>query len=225
MGPAVPIQRPLPRSHGTGPQVLRAEVHGSCTSSLILKPCSLLAARPPALAPAAAHAMAAPADDTAALLRAATRGFDHIFSNEILAARAVFDSTNDSAFHALGLGVCAFLEAALGMEVRPRPLPSSLRPLTAPPGQPRRRGEQAARPRRGRREEAGKGYKGCPERRALPPGNRVRAHPRRHHHPPRLDERNQVRALPVPRPPQPDAPLTACRMDRSESYMGYLQCL
>ena len=76
--------------------------------------------------------MAAPADDTAALLRAATRGFDHIFSNEILAARAVFDSTNDSAFHALGLGVCAFLEAALGMEVRPRPLPSSLRPLTAP---------------------------------------------------------------------------------------------
>ncbi|ETW86282.1 hypothetical protein HETIRDRAFT_471663 [Heterobasidion irregulare TC 32-1] len=61
--------------------------------------------------------MAAPADDTAALLRTATRGFDHIFSNEILAARAVFDSTNDSAFHALGLGVCAFLEAALGMEV------------------------------------------------------------------------------------------------------------
>ena len=38
---------------------------------------------------------------------------------------------------------------------------------------------------------------------------------------------NAIRSVPspVPRPPQLDAPLTACRMDRSESYMGYLQCL
>ena len=80
--------------------------------------------------------MAAPADDTAAHLRSASRGFDHIFSNEIVAARAVFDSTKDSSFHALGLGVCAFLEAALGMEVRLPLAPSPrIRCTHSPPHQ------------------------------------------------------------------------------------------
>lgn len=50
-------------------------------------------------------------------LRSATKGFDHLFSNEIVEARGAF-SAHDSPFHLLGLGVCAFLEAALGMEVR-----------------------------------------------------------------------------------------------------------
>lgn len=54
--------------------------------------------------------------ETAAQLRAASTGFDHLFANQIGLAREAF-SNNDSPFHMLGLGVCAFLEAALGMEV------------------------------------------------------------------------------------------------------------
>ncbi|OBZ65787.1 Mitochondrial outer membrane protein IML2 [Grifola frondosa] len=48
-------------------------------------------------------------------LRSATEGFDWLFSNELNKARDTF-TNGDSPFHALGLGVCAFLEAALGME-------------------------------------------------------------------------------------------------------------
>ncbi|KAH9852714.1 outer membrane protein Iml2/Tetratricopeptide repeat protein 39 [Lenzites betulinus] len=59
--------------------------------------------------------MAAPSNDTEAQLRAATVGFDGIFANELEEARETFAS-GDSPFHSLGLGVCAFLEAALGME-------------------------------------------------------------------------------------------------------------
>lgn len=46
----------------------------------------------------------------------ATVGFDHLFSDEITDAKAAFQ-THDSPFHHLGLGVCSFLEASLGMEV------------------------------------------------------------------------------------------------------------
>lgn len=60
--------------------------------------------------------MAAAPQDTGAQLRAATVGFDWIFANELEKARETFAS-GDSPFHSLGLGVCAFLEAALGMEV------------------------------------------------------------------------------------------------------------
>ncbi|KAA1469289.1 hypothetical protein DENSPDRAFT_864071 [Dentipellis sp. KUC8613] len=59
--------------------------------------------------------MASPVDDTVANLQSATSGFDYIFSNEVVKAKEVFQ-TRDTPFHALGLGVCAFLEAALGME-------------------------------------------------------------------------------------------------------------
>lgn len=51
-----------------------------------------------------------------AQLRSAATGFDNLFANELDAAREVF-KTDDSPYHLLGLGVCAFLEAALGMEV------------------------------------------------------------------------------------------------------------
>lgn len=49
-------------------------------------------------------------------LVSATKGFDFLFSNQIEEARSQL-SSDDSPFHLFGLGVCAFLEAALGMEV------------------------------------------------------------------------------------------------------------
>ncbi|PSR77603.1 hypothetical protein PHLCEN_2v7793 [Hermanssonia centrifuga] len=55
------------------------------------------------------------ADETATELQSATTGFDALFANDIVLAREIFSST-DSPFHILGAGVCAFLEAALGME-------------------------------------------------------------------------------------------------------------
>lgn len=55
-------------------------------------------------------------DETTINLRLSTVGFDCVFSNDLQGARDVFNK-GDSPFHMLGLGVCAFLEAALGMEV------------------------------------------------------------------------------------------------------------
>ena len=55
-------------------------------------------------------------EETARTLKHATAGFDCVFSNDLQGAREIFASA-DSPFHLLGLGVCAFLEAALGMEV------------------------------------------------------------------------------------------------------------
>lgn len=49
-------------------------------------------------------------------LVSASKGFDYLFANQIEEARKQL-SDDDSPFHLLGLGVCAFLEAALGMEV------------------------------------------------------------------------------------------------------------
>jgi hypothetical protein len=46
----------------------------------------------------------------------ATRGFDFLFANQLSEARAVFGE-NEHPFHLMGRGVCAFLQAALGMEV------------------------------------------------------------------------------------------------------------
>lgn len=57
------------------------------------------------------------AHPTAPNLDSAKRGFDHLFQNQIALARDHF-AGKDDPFHLLGLGVCAFLEAALGMEVR-----------------------------------------------------------------------------------------------------------
>lgn len=57
-------------------------------------------------------------DNIADLLQKATVGFDHLFSDEITDAKSVFRG-QDSPFHLLGLGVCSFLEASLGMEVCP----------------------------------------------------------------------------------------------------------
>ena len=55
--------------------------------------------------------------DTHEQLRNATVGFDLLFANDLTKARETFAS-GQSPFHALGHGACAFLEAALGMEVR-----------------------------------------------------------------------------------------------------------
>ncbi|TDL16298.1 hypothetical protein BD410DRAFT_795499 [Rickenella mellea] len=50
-----------------------------------------------------------------AALNSATEGFDHLFSNNLSGAQAQL-AADDSPFHLLGLGICTFLEAALGME-------------------------------------------------------------------------------------------------------------
>ncbi|KAF8187422.1 hypothetical protein BJ912DRAFT_1022616 [Pholiota molesta] len=56
-----------------------------------------------------------PEHPNAQLLISATKGFDYLFSNDIVSAREHFKK-HDDPFHMMGLGVCAFLEAALGME-------------------------------------------------------------------------------------------------------------
>ena len=53
----------------------------------------------------------------AQLLLNTAKGFDHLFSNDIDSARTHFQSHDDPS-SLLGTGFCAFLEAALGMEVR-----------------------------------------------------------------------------------------------------------
>ncbi|KAH9170399.1 hypothetical protein EDB89DRAFT_1977829 [Lactarius sanguifluus] len=54
-------------------------------------------------------------DEAIADLKSATTGFDLIFSNELEKAEELF-KTRDSAFHLLGSGACAFLQAALSLE-------------------------------------------------------------------------------------------------------------
>ena len=49
-------------------------------------------------------------------LQSAAHGFDFLFSNDIVDAKAHF-AGKDDPFHLLGAGVVAFMEAALGMEV------------------------------------------------------------------------------------------------------------
>lgn len=58
--------------------------------------------------------------DPAESLRVASEGFDLLFANNLVGAVDLFgaDGHQDSPFHLMGLGVCAFLKAALGMEVR-----------------------------------------------------------------------------------------------------------
>lgn len=75
-------------------------------SSFLSSRCHLSCFRPPSIM----------ADETAKSLRSATTGFDALFSNDLEKAQEVFKS-GESPFHSLGAGVCAFLEAALGMEV------------------------------------------------------------------------------------------------------------
>jgi hypothetical protein len=55
-------------------------------------------------------------EETTADLKSATAGFDLIFSNQLDNAVELF-KTKDSALHLLGSGACAFLLAALSLEV------------------------------------------------------------------------------------------------------------
>ncbi|RXW20654.1 hypothetical protein EST38_g5215 [Candolleomyces aberdarensis] len=56
-----------------------------------------------------------PEHPNAALLESATKGFGFLFANDIVAAKEHFGG-NEDPFHLMGLGVCSFLEAVLGME-------------------------------------------------------------------------------------------------------------
>jgi hypothetical protein len=58
-------------------------------------------------------------EETIADIKSATAGFDLLFSNELEKAENVFGN-GDSALHLLGSGACAFLRAALSLEVRTR---------------------------------------------------------------------------------------------------------
>ncbi|KAJ7869896.1 hypothetical protein B0H14DRAFT_2726703 [Mycena olivaceomarginata] len=82
------------------------EEQDSPSASLDQSPPSVVAPIPPTT----------PATGTAAALASANAGFDHLFANDIALARTAFAADAASPFHLLGLGVCAFLEAALGME-------------------------------------------------------------------------------------------------------------
>ena len=53
---------------------------------------------------------------SAQILLNTANGFDFLFSNDIDSARTHFQN-HDDPFSLLGTGICAFLEAALGMEV------------------------------------------------------------------------------------------------------------
>jgi hypothetical protein len=61
--------------------------------------------------------MALTYEEIAEALESATAGFESLFSDDIADAKGVF-SKHESPLHLLGLGVCAFLEASLGMEVQ-----------------------------------------------------------------------------------------------------------
>jgi hypothetical protein len=54
-------------------------------------------------------------EENVSKLVSATNAFDLFFANDLAGARKAFGE-QDSPFHQLGLGVTAFLEAALGME-------------------------------------------------------------------------------------------------------------
>ncbi|KAK7693929.1 hypothetical protein QCA50_003503 [Cerrena zonata] len=59
--------------------------------------------------------MASSSEQVANDLLSATKAFDLLFSNDLDEATKLF-SAESSPFHQMGAGVCAFLEAALGME-------------------------------------------------------------------------------------------------------------
>lgn len=60
--------------------------------------------------------MLTPTEESIADIKSASTGFDFIFSNELDKAEDLFKS-GDSALHLLGSGACAFLQAALSLEV------------------------------------------------------------------------------------------------------------
>lgn len=68
------------------------------------------------LHPSPLIAMLTPTEEALADIKSATAGFDFIFSNELGKAEDLFKSS-DSALHLLGSGACAFLQAALSLEV------------------------------------------------------------------------------------------------------------
>lgn len=160
--------------------------------------------------------------DTQQQLRAATVGFDYLFANDLTKARETF-AGGDSPFHSMGHGVCAFLEAALGMEVRTQAVfdlcISSSLPLTSldwfdgrsltPPHRLRDRCEEAA-------QDCQVLFSDYP----VPPWDGMGTTSLRLRHSPRSHPRSQVRRYVLTISSSPDIPWSI-----SESYMGYLQCL
>ena len=129
---------------------------------------------------------------TDAQLRAATVGFDHLFANDLEKARGTF-ANGDSPFHLLGHGVCAFLEAALGMEVSSLLDSDSSHPSSViSVGRPDGRGLTSPGPLRGRLEEGAEARQVGFSVNAVSPRNRVGAIALRRRHPPWPHPRSQV---------------------------------
>lgn len=49
-------------------------------------------------------------------IESAANGFERLLGNDIVGARAIFSANKTSAAHGVGLGITAFLQAALGLE-------------------------------------------------------------------------------------------------------------
>ena len=158
-------------------------------------------------------------DDTATDLRDATKGFDALFANDLEAAVGIF-SPEKSPFHALGAGVCSFLEAALGMEVGRLALPCCSRVTSHIPLGRNHGYRDEAISRSGRRsEETHEISEVITVNNTISRRDRVGVVAFRRGDTARADARIEVRIAVYLHYITSDE---LCRY--SESYMGYLQC-
>jgi hypothetical protein len=130
--------------------------------------------------------MLSPTEETTADIKSATAGFDMIFSNELEKAEDIFGK-GDSAIHLLGSGACAFLRAALSLEVRTRLNDTVLRPYNTPPDWSYLGSLKSPRTGRSRREEAAQERKERQADQSFSRRNRVGPYLFRLCHPPRIE--------------------------------------
>ena len=137
--------------------------------------------------------MLSPTEETIADIKSATAGFDMIFSNELEKAEDIFGN-GDSAIHLLGSGACAFLRAALSLEVRTRLHDTVVEAIyyNTPPDWPHLGSLEPPRTGRGRREETAQERKEPQADQSFSRRNRMGAHLFRLCHPPRIELCSEV---------------------------------
>lgn len=141
--------------------------------------------------PCSLFAMLSPTEETIADIKSATAGFDLIFSNELGKAENLFGN-GDSAIHLLGSAACAFLQAALSLEVRTRLHDTLLRPYNAPPDWSHSRSLNSPGTGRSRREEAAQELKEPQADQSLSRCNRMGAYLFGLYHPSRVELCSEV---------------------------------